>query len=194
MSLIHKLQNGCSVSKHESNINPIRALGDKVPCQWAVIFDRILSFLRVQFSSVQSLVMSDSLRPHELQHARPPWVQLPESTQTQFHWVGDAIQPSHPLSSPSPPALNPSQHQSFPMSQLFAWSGRSTGVSALASLLDLLGVQGTLKSLLQHHSSKLSAINSRRSAFFTVQLFWELGLNNWLKMFSEPHLKQMCSY
>ena len=72
MSLIHKLQNGCSVSKHESNINPIRALGDKVPCQWAVIFDRILSFLRVQFSSVQSLVMSDSLRPHELQHARPP--------------------------------------------------------------------------------------------------------------------------
>ena len=72
MSLIHKLQNGCSVSKHESNINPIRALGDKVPCQWAVIFDRILSFLRVQFSSVQSLVMSDSLWPHGVQQARLP--------------------------------------------------------------------------------------------------------------------------
>ena len=42
--------------------------------------------------------------------------QLPESTQTHVHWVGDAIQPSHPLSSPSPPALNPSQHQG-----LFQW-------------------------------------------------------------------------
>ena len=52
-----------------------------------------------------------------------------------LHWVSDAIQPSHPLLSPSPPALNPSQHQSFPMSQLFAWGGQSTGVSALASFL-----------------------------------------------------------
>ena len=61
--------------------------------------------------------------------------QLPEFTQTHVHRVGDAIQPSHPLSSPSPPAPNPSQHQSFPMSQLFAWGGQSTGVSALASVL-----------------------------------------------------------
>ena len=45
--------------------------------------------------------------------------QLPEFTQTHVHRVSDAIQPSHPLSSPSPPAPNPSQHQSFPMSQLF---------------------------------------------------------------------------
>ena len=45
--------------------------------------------------------------------------QLLEITQTHVHRVGDAIQPSHPLSSPSPPAPNPSQHQSFPMSQLF---------------------------------------------------------------------------
>ena len=59
--------------------------------------------------------------------------QLPEFTQTHAHWVSDAIQPSHPLSSPSAP--NPSQHQSFPMSQLFAWGGQSTGVSALASFL-----------------------------------------------------------
>ena len=61
--------------------------------------------------------------------------QLPEITQTHIHWVSDAIQPSHPLSFPSPPAPNPSQHQSLPMSQLFAWGGRSTGVSALASFL-----------------------------------------------------------
>ena len=46
--------------------------------------------------------------------------QLPEFTQTHVHQVGDAIQPSHPLSSPSPPAPNPSQHQPFPMSQLSA--------------------------------------------------------------------------
>ena len=61
--------------------------------------------------------------------------QLPEFTQTHVRRVCDAIQPSHPLSSPFPPALNPSQHQSFPMSHLFAWGGQSNGVSALASFL-----------------------------------------------------------
>ena len=59
--------------------------------------------------------------------------QLPEFTQTHFYRVSDAIQPSHPLSSPSPLAPNPSQHQS--LFQLFAWGGQSTGVSALASFL-----------------------------------------------------------
>ena len=58
--------------------------------------------------------------------------QLPEFTQTHVHRVSDAIQPSHPLSSPSPPAPNP---ESFPMSQLFSWGGQRTGVSALASFL-----------------------------------------------------------
>ena len=66
----------------------------------------------------------------------PVYNQLPEFTQTHIHWVGDAIQPSHPLSSPSPPALNPSQHQRlFQWINSFAWGGQSTGVSALASLL-----------------------------------------------------------
>ena len=59
--------------------------------------------------------------------------QLPEFTQTHVHRVSDAIQPSHPLLSPSPPAPNRSQHQSFPMSQLCSWGGQSTGVSASAS-------------------------------------------------------------
>ena len=60
------------------------------------------------------LVVSDSLRPHESQHSRPPCPSyLPEFTQTHVHQVGDAIQPSHPLSSPFPPAPNPSQHQSL---------------------------------------------------------------------------------
>ena len=65
----------------------------------------------------------------------PVHYQPPEFTQTQVQRVSDAIQPSHPGSSPSPPAPNPSQHQSFPMSQLFTWGGQSTGVSALASFL-----------------------------------------------------------
>ena len=61
--------------------------------------------------------------------------QLPEFTQTHVHQVSDAIQPSYPLSSSSPLVPNPSQHQSLQMSQLFAWGGQSTGVSALASFL-----------------------------------------------------------
>ena len=73
-----------------------------------------LSFSSVQFSHS---VMSDSLRPHELRTPGPlVHHQLPEFTQTHAHRVGDAIQPSHPLSSPSPPAHNPSQHQG-----LFQW-------------------------------------------------------------------------
>ena len=73
----------------------------------------------VIFSSVQfsRSVVSDSLRLHESQHTRPPCHhQLPESTQTHVHRVDDAIQPSNPLLSPPPPALNLSQHQG-----LFKW-------------------------------------------------------------------------
>ena len=61
--------------------------------------------------------------------------QLLEFTQTHVHRVGDAIQPSHPLSSPFLPAPNPSQHESFPMSQRFARSGQNSGVSASVSFL-----------------------------------------------------------
>ena len=98
-------------------------------------------FFYCRNQSVQSLsrsVVSDSATP---------WIaacqaslsihQLPEFTQTHVHRVSDAIQPSHPLSSPSPPAPNPSQHQSFPMSRLFAWGGQSIGVSALALVLPM---------------------------------------------------------
>ena len=60
-----------------------------------------------------------------------------ELTQTHVHRISDAIQPSHPLSSPSPPAFNLSQHQGFPTSQFFASSGQSIGVSASASALPL---------------------------------------------------------
>ena len=95
--------------------------------------------------------------------------QLLEVTQTHIHWVSDAVQPSHPLSSLSPPALNSSQHQN-----LFQWVNSSHEVAKVLELqlqhqsfqrtsfrmdwLDLLAVQGTLKSLLQHHTSKASIL------------------------------------
>ena len=63
--------------------------------------------------------------------------ELPELIQTHVHWVSDAIQPSHPLSSPSPPAFNLSQHQGLVMSQFFASGGLSTGVTASASDLPM---------------------------------------------------------
>ena len=99
------------------------------------------------------------------------------------HQVSDAIQPSHPLSSPSPPSFNLSQHQVFsrelvlcirwPKYWSFSFSiSPSNEYSGLISYridwLDLLVVQGTLKSLLQHHSSKASIL--RCCAFFIVQL------------------------
>ena len=62
---------------------------------------------------------------------------LPEFTQTHVHWVSDGIQPSHSLSSPSLPALNLSQHESFQMSQLFTSGGQSIGVSASTSVLSM---------------------------------------------------------
>ena len=100
-----------------------------------------------------------------------------------IHRVSDAIQPSHPLSSPSPPALNPSQHEG-----LFQWVNSSHEVAKVLEFqlqhhpskeipglisfrmdwLDLLAVQGTLKSLLQHHSSKASVV---RRWFSSVQVY-----------------------
>ena len=72
--------------------------------------------------SLSSVAQScPTLQPHETQHTRPPCPSPTlESTQTHVHWVSDAIQPSHPLSSPSPPALNLSQHQG-----LFQWVSSS---------------------------------------------------------------------
>ena len=64
--------------------------------------------------------------------------QIPESTQTHVHRVGNAIQPSHPLSSPSPPALNLSQHQSFPMSQVFPSGGQTTGQQQQGPLMQIM--------------------------------------------------------
>ena len=114
--------------------------------------------------------------------------QLPEFTQTHLHWVGNVIQPSHTLSSPSPPALNLSQHQglfkwvSFLhkvakilefqfQHQSFQWTVRL--ISFRMDWLDLLAVPGTLMSFLQHHSSKASVLWC--SAFFISHPYMTTG-------------------
>ena len=126
--------------------------------------------------------MSDYLQPHRLQHAKSPCPSpSPGAAQTYVHWVGDAIQPAHPLLSPFPPAFNLSQHQ-----DLFQWVSSLHQVAKVLELqhqsfqwifwtdflrtdwLDLLTVQGTLKSPLQHHNLKASILLC--SAFFMVQL------------------------
>ena len=109
--------------------------------------------------------------------------QHPEFTQTHVHRVRDAIQPSHPLSSPSsPPPIPPSirvfssestLHMRWPKYWSFSFSiipsKEHPGlISFRMDWLDLLAVQGTLKSLLQHHSWKASIL--WHSAFFMVQL------------------------
>ena len=152
--------------------------------------------LSVQFSHS---VVSDSLRPHELQHARPP---CPSQTPGVYPNSCPSIQWCHPAISSSvipisscPQSLQASA--SFPVSQLFASGGQSIGSFSFSispsiehlgliyfrmDWLDLLAVQGALKSLLQHHSSKASIFQcsaflvyvlpkrAQRSAFFIVQL------------------------
>ena len=143
----------------------------------------LLPTLSVQFSSVaQSCPTLCNPMNHSMP-GLPVHHHLPESTQTHVHWVGDAIQPSHPLSFPSPPAPNPSQHQglfkrvssshqvakywsfSFNISPFNEHSGL---ISFRMDCLDLLAVQETLKSLLQQYSSKASILAC--SGFFIVQL------------------------
>ena len=79
-----------------------------------------LTLEQFQFGSVTQSCLTLCDPTNRSTPGLPVHYQLPELTQIHVHQVSDAIQPSHPLSSPSPPALNPSQHQSFPMSQLFA--------------------------------------------------------------------------
>ena len=83
-------------------------------------------------------VVSDSLRPNGLQHTGFPVHHLPDFAQTHVHWVSDAIQPSHPLLPPSPPALSLSQHQGFfAMNWLYTLGGQSIGASASALVLPI---------------------------------------------------------
>ena len=141
------------------------------PC-WTSPWLRGAKIASVQFSRS---VVANSLHP--VNHSTPGLPvhhQLPAFTQTHVHRVDDTIQPSHPLSIPSPPAPNPSQHQG-----LFQWVNslhevaQSIGVSASASVLPVntqdwsplgwtgwipLPSKGLFKRLLQHHSSKASIL------------------------------------
>ena len=138
------------------------------------------SYISIEF---RLSVVPDSLQPHGLQNARLPCPSpTPDLAQTYVNRVSDAIQPSHSLSSPSP-TFNLSQHEG-----LFQWVSSSHQVAKLLELqlqyqsfqwifrlisfrmdwLNLLAAQGTLKSLLQYHSSKASIL--WHSAFLIVQL------------------------
>ena len=145
--------------------------------QWNQVYEiktlTSIYYYNVQFSSVTQLCLTLCNPMDHNMPGLPIHHQLLEFTQAHVHWVGDAIQPSHPLSSPSPPAFNLFQHQG-----LFKWVSSlhqvtkllefqlnispSNEYSGLISFrmdwLDLLAVQGTLKSLLQHHSSKASIL------------------------------------
>ena len=99
---------------------------------------------------------------------------------THVHWVSDAIQPSHPLLPLSPPALNISQHQSFPMSWLFTSGGQSTGTSASASVLPIniqgwfpLGLTGLISFLFKGLSRVFSNTAILRHQFLgTLPSLW----------------------
>ena len=133
------------------------------------------------FSSVQSqscLTLCDPM--NHSTPGLPVHHQLPEFSQTHVHQVGDTIQPSHPLSSPSPPAFIFLSIRVFSNESVLrirwpkCWSFSITPSDEYTGLIsfridwfDHLPVQGTLKSLLQHHISKASIL--RRSAFVIVQ-------------------------
>ena len=104
---------------------------------------------------------------------------LLEFAQTHVYWVSDAIQPSYPLLSPSPPAFNLSQHQSgsFPMSQFFTSDGQSIGVSASASVLPMniqdwfpLGWTGWISLQSKGLSRVFSNTTIQKHQFFGAQL------------------------
>ena len=133
---------------------------------------------------VSPWVMSNSLQPHGLPGS-PVHHQLPELAQTHVHRVSDAIQPSHPLSLPSPPAFNLSQHQGLPQSQLFSSDGQSIGASASSLFLPMniqswfpLGLTGLI-TLQSSPTPQFKSINSSALSFLygltlpSIYCYWK---------------------
>ena len=141
-----------------------------VMIQW-----RLIQFSSVHFS--RSVVFY-SLRPMNCSTpGLPVHYQLPEFTQTHVLWVRDAIQSSHPLLSPCPPALNLSLHQNLLMSQSFASGGQSIGVSASTSVLPMntldwspLGWTGWISLQSKGLSRVFSNTTVQKPQFFSAQL------------------------
>ena len=175
----------CSIFFIVQLSHPYMTTGKTIPLPRWIFVGKLMPLLFNMLSSVQfsHSVLSDSLRPHEPQHARPP---CPSPTPGVYpnscplsRWCYPTICSSVVPFFSCPQSFPASG--SFQMSQLFAWGGQRIGVSASASVLpkntqdwsprmdwlDLLAVQGILKSL-QHHSSKASILQC--SAFLTVQL------------------------
>ena len=158
----------------------------KTWCHMHPFFPQVL--LDVHFSSVAQscLTLCDPMNCST--PGLPIYHQFLESTQTHVHWVCDAIQPSHPLSSPAPPALNLSQHQGFfQMSQLFTLGGQSIGASASTAVLPIntqdwspLGWTGWIS--LQ--SKELSRVFSNT----TVQKHQFLGAIFFMVQLSHPYM------
>ena len=139
--------------------------------------------IQIRWDQISRSVVSDSLRPHESQHARPPCPSPTPGVHSHScpssQWCHPAISSSVGPFSSCPQSLPASG--SFPMTQLFAWGGQSIRASASVLPMNAQGwsplewtgwiswqVQGTLKSLLQHHHSKASIL--QRSEFFMVQI------------------------
>ena len=146
--------------------------------------------MTVQFSSAAQscLTLCDPMK-----HSTPDLPvhhQFPESIQAHVHWVGDAIQPSHPLLFPSPPAFNLFQHPdgSFQMSQFFTSGGQSIGVSASASVLPMniqdwspIGWTGWISLQSKGLSRVFSNTPVQKHQFFSAQLSSQSNshINTW---------------
>ena len=107
--LTHISCGSCTADRFFTTEPPRKPFKLLIASCFCIIFKWPGAYIVLQFSSVH---LCPTLRPHGLQHTRfPVHHQLPEFTQTHVHWVGDTIQPSHPLLSPFPPAFNLFQHQ-----------------------------------------------------------------------------------
>ena len=166
-----------------SNTSECDLLFQEVRCKCNQLKKGHIGVYSVQFSSVAQSCPTLCDPMNHSTPGLPVHHQLPEFTQTHVHRLSDANQPSHPLSSPSPPAPIPPSIRVFsnestlcmrwPNYWSFSFSISPSNehpglISFRMDWLDLLAVQGTLKSHLQHHSSK--ALILLHSAFFTVQL------------------------
>ena len=170
----HGIGNGIALIKHLPH--PRTSITSPRPALCPQTTSASFSYPSVQFS--RSL-MSNFLPPHGLQHTRLPCPsKLLEFTQTNVYWVSDAIQPSHPLSSPSPHAFNLSQDlpQSFQISQFLTSSSQNIGVSASTSVLPMniqdwfpLGLTGLISSQSKGLSGVFSNPKVQKHQFFGAQ-------------------------